>query len=174
MTHAFWITSRAAGIAALLFASLSVGLGLAVAARLARGRIRDSRALHEALSLATMGALGVHAISLLGDDYLHPSVTDISIPLASSYQRGWMALGIVAGWSILLLGLSYYVRGRIGVNRWRLAHRFTAVAWLAGVFHALGMGTDADQPWFLVATAAVVLPAIALLALRWSEEPATA
>lgn len=172
--HAFWITSRAAGFAALLFASLSVGLGLAMAARLARGRVRDPRALHEALSLATLAALGVHAVSLLGDSYLHPSLADISIPLVSGYHRGWMALGIVAGWSLVLLGLSYYARGRIGAARWRTAHRFTALAWLAGAVHALGMGTDAGRPWFLAATAAVALPAVALLALRMTPEPVRA
>ncbi|MEA2124481.1 MAG: hypothetical protein QOI80_1263 [Solirubrobacteraceae bacterium] len=172
--HVFWVTSRAAGIAALVFASLSVGLGLAMAARLARGRFRDPRALHEALSLATLAALGVHALALLGDSYLHPSLADISIPFASAYQRGWMALGVVAGWSLLLLGLSFYARGRIGVARWRTAHRFTALAWLAGVVHALGMGTDAGRPWFLAATAAVALPAIGLLALRLTPEPVRA
>ncbi|MEA2154289.1 MAG: hypothetical protein QOE11_429, partial [Solirubrobacteraceae bacterium] len=36
--HFFWITSRAAGIAALLLASAAVGLGLALSGRLAKGR----------------------------------------------------------------------------------------------------------------------------------------
>jgi sulfoxide reductase heme-binding subunit YedZ len=172
--HVFWVTSRAAGIAALLFASLSVGLGLAMAARLARGRIKDPRALHEALSLATLAALVIHAVALLGDRYVHLSLADITIPLAGAYHRAWLTLGIVAGWSLIALGLGYYARGRIGVARWRVAHRFTALAWLAGLVHALGMGTDASQPWFLAASAAVVLPAVALLALRWTEEPVTA
>jgi sulfoxide reductase heme-binding subunit YedZ len=172
--HLFWITSRAAGIAALLFASLSVGIGVAMATGSARRRIRDPRALHEALSLATLAALAVHAVSLLGDSYLAPSLADVSLPFVSDYHRGWMTLGILAGWTTVLLGLSYYARARIGVARWRAAHRFTALAWLAGTAHALGMGTDADQPWFLLAAGAVVLPSVALLALRWTEEPMTA
>jgi predicted ferric reductase len=172
--HVFWVTSRAAGICALVFSGLSVGVGVAMAAGLARGRIRDPRALHEALALAAIAALVVHAVALLGDTYLAPSPADVSVPFASDYHRAWMTLGIVAGWATILLGLSYYARGRIGVARWRAAHRFTAVAWLAGAAHALGMGTDADQPWFLLAAAAVVLPGVALLALRWSAEPAPA
>jgi sulfoxide reductase heme-binding subunit YedZ len=171
--HVFWITSRAAGIAALVFASLSVGLGVAMAARLARGRVRDPRALHEALSLATIAALAVHALALLGDSYLKPSLADITIPFVSGHQTAWMSLGILAGWSTIVLGLSYYARARIGVARWRGAHRFTAVAWLAGAVHALGMGTDAAQPWFLAATATVFLPALYLLALRWAEPVTT-
>ena len=169
--HVFWITSRAAGVAALLFASLSVGLGVATALRLTRGRVPDAVRLHEALSLATLGALAVHAFALLGDGYIKPSLADISVPLASDYERGWMALGIVAGWSLLVLGGSFYLRRHL--SGWRTAHRFTALAWLAGAVHALGMGTDADQAWFLAATAAVALPAVALLALRLTPETAT-
>ena len=40
----------------------------------------------------------------------------------------------------VILGLSYYVRGRIGPARWRKLHRFTALAWVLGVVHALGAG----------------------------------
>jgi sulfoxide reductase heme-binding subunit YedZ len=122
--------------------------------------------MHEALSLATIGALLVHALALLGDSYMSPSLADLAIPFASGYQRVWTTLGIVAGWTLILLGLSYDVRGRIGPARWRALHRFTALGWLLGVVHSVGEGTDAGAAWFLVAAAAVVLPASALLAAR--------
>ncbi len=165
-THVFWITSRAAGTVALLLASVSVCIGLSIGGRLLpRGR-GDLRVLHEALSLATITALVVHAVSLLGDRYLHPSVADVTVPFASSFGDPWMAIGIVAGWATLLLGLSYYARSRIGVQRWRRLHRFTALAWLLGLVHALGQGTDAGTAWFLVAAGLEVVPALALLAAR--------
>jgi sulfoxide reductase heme-binding subunit YedZ len=69
---------------------------------------------------------------------------------------------------MIILGLSFYVRGRIGRQRWRKLHRFTALAWILGLAHSLGEGTDAGQLWFLVATAIVVLPAAALLVVRLS------
>jgi len=164
--HLFWITSRAAGIAALLFSSASVSLGLMMGGRLLRRRGRDLRVTHEALSLATLVAIAVHAVVLLGDGFLHPSVADITVPFASSYREPWMAMGIVGGWMLVLLGLSYYVRGRIGVERWRRLHRFTALAWLLGVGHSLGAGTDAGTTWFLVAGGSVAAPAAVLLAAR--------
>jgi methionine sulfoxide reductase heme-binding subunit len=71
------------------------------------------------------------------------------------------------------LGLSYYARARIGVARWRTIHRFTALAWLAGVVHSVGEGTDAGEAWFLLATAIAVLPALWLLALRMLGPPST-
>jgi len=168
--HFFWITSRAAGTAALLLSSLAVCAGLLVGGKLVRGR-PDLRHLHEALSLASLTALVVHAVALLGDSYLSPSLADIAIPFVSGYQRGWTTLGIVAGWAMLVLGLSYYARTRIGQRRWRTLHRFTALAWLAGLAHSLGEGTDAGQAWFVAATAIVVLPALGLLVLRLSGLP---
>jgi methionine sulfoxide reductase heme-binding subunit len=165
--HLYWITSRAAGIAALVLSSLSVCVGLLMGGRLLKGRGPDLRATHEALSLATLGALLLHGLSLLGDGFLHPSLADVSLPFASGYKTLWTTTGIVAFWAMLLLGLSYYARSRIGMNRWRRLHRFTALAWVLGLAHSLGEGTDAGQTWFLAMTAIVVVPALALLAVRW-------
>ena len=166
--HLFWITSRAAGTLALLFSSVAVGVGLSMGGKLIKGRGPDLRVAHEALSMATIVAIVVHAVALLGDSFMHPSVADITIPFVSSYMTAWTTIGIVGGWVMIILGLSFYVRGRIGRQRWRKLHRFTALAWMLGLAHSLGEGTDAGQLWFLVATAIVVLPAAALLVVRLS------
>src|ERR1700689_3481466 len=126
--HLFWITSRAAGIAALVLSSISVCIGLLMGGRLVKRRGPDLRVAHEALSLATLGALAVHGLTLLGDAYMHPSIGDIAVPFLSGYKTFWTSLGIVAFWALAFLGLSYYARGRIGVQRWRKLHRFTALA----------------------------------------------
>jgi methionine sulfoxide reductase heme-binding subunit len=165
--HLFWITSRAAGFAALILASLAVSLGLLMSTKLIKGKTIELRAAHEILSLSTIVAVVIHAVALLGDKYLHPSLADISVPFVSSYKSAWTTLGIVSGWSLIVLGMSYYARRAIGAVRWRKLHRFTAVAWLAGLVHALGEGTDAGQIWFLAMLAIVAIPALALLATRW-------
>src|SRR6516225_8559870 len=121
--HLFWITSRAAGFAALVLASLAVALGLLMSTKLLKGRVLDLRTAHEILSLSAIGAVIVHAGALLGDQFLHPSLADITIPFVSSYKSAWTTLGIVSGWSMLLLGLSYYFRRHIGAVRWRKLHR---------------------------------------------------
>jgi sulfoxide reductase heme-binding subunit YedZ len=165
--HLFWITSRAAGIAALVLSSVSVCIGLLMGGRLMKGRGPDLRATHEALSLATIAALLVHGLSLIGDGYLHLSLADVALPFASGYKTFWTTAGIVAFWAMLTLGLSYYARSKIGVQRWRRLHRFTALAWVLGVMHSLGEGTDAGQTWFLAMTAIVVVPPLCLLGVRW-------
>ncbi len=80
--HLFWITSRAAGIAALLLSSVSVCIGLTMGARLGKANRVDLRVAHEALSLATLAAIAVHGLTLLGDSYISPSLGDIfsSVP----------------------------------------------------------------------------------------------
>ena len=172
--HLFWITSRAAGTAALMLSSLGVAIGLTMSLRAIRGRGPDLRVTHEALSLATLAALAVHALSLLGDEFIRFDVADIAIPFASSYKAPWMAMGIVGGWKMLLLGLSYYARGRIGPQRWRKLHRWTALAWVLGLAHSLGTGTDAGLTWFLAAVGIVALPAGLLLLARHAPKVETA
>jgi sulfoxide reductase heme-binding subunit YedZ len=164
--HLYWITSRAAGIAALALSSISVCVGLLMGGQLLKGHRPDLRVTHEALSLATLAALAVHGLSLLGDGYLHPSLGDVAIPFLSSYKTIWTSMGIVAFWALLVLGLSYYARTRIGVQRWRRLHRFAALAWILGLAHSLGEGTDAGQTWFLAMIAVVVVPALLLLLVR--------
>ena len=172
--HIFWLVSRSAGIVALLAASASVSLGLLMGGRLIKRRAGELRPLHEALSIAAMAAIALHAGALLFDSYLHPSLAALAIPFAGTYRPLWTSLGIVSGWLLTALGLSYYARARIGVARWRRAHRWTALVWLASIAHALGEGTDAGRLWFLAAVAIVAVPAVLLLIVRHSPPtPAT-
>jgi sulfoxide reductase heme-binding subunit YedZ len=165
--HLFWITSRAAGGAALLLASASVTVGLMISARSKGSNKRDFRSIHEALSLSALAMVAVHGVSLLGDAYLDPGLSGIAIPLAGFYRPIWTALGIVSGYGLAALGLTYYLRDRIGAARWRRLHRLTAVFWIAAIAHTIGAGSDAAEPWFLAISAALVVPAALLLALRW-------
>jgi len=165
--HLFWITSRAAGGVALLLASASVALGLMMSSRRKTSNKRDLRAIHEALSLTTLAMVALHGVSLLGDSYLNPGLTGIAVPFVSAYRPLWTGLGIIAGYGLAVLGLTYYLRDRIGAARWRRLHRLTAVFWLLAIGHTIGAGSDATQIWFLAVSGALVVPAVLLLALRW-------
>lgn len=169
--HLFWITSRAAGFAALVLASLAVSVGLLMSTKLLKGRTTELRMAHDTLALSTIVAIVLHGVSLLGDQFLHPSIADIALPFVSSYKTFWTSMGIVAGWGLVLLGLSYYARRWLGAVRWRKLHRFTALAWIAGLAHSLGEGTDAGQLWFLAMIALVAIPALALLLTRLARSP---
>ncbi len=169
--HLFWVTSRAAGGAALILAGVAVAVGLMVSAKRqgANANKRDLRAIHEALSLSTLAMVALHGLSLLGDSYLDPGVSGIAIPFVGSYRPLWTGLGIVGGYGLAALGLTYYMRDRIGAARWRKIHRFTAAFWVLAIVHTIGAGSDAAQLWFLLASGIVVVPAAALLGLRYLD-----
>jgi sulfoxide reductase heme-binding subunit YedZ len=170
-THFFWITSRAAGTAALVLASASVGVGLSISGRIGKTRGPDLRVTHEALSLASIAAVVLHGAALLGDAYFHPTITDLVIPFYMNYKEPYMGIGIIGGWGMIIFGLSYYVRDQIGVARWKVLHRLSAVAWILGIIHTLGQGTDAGSVWFLALVAIAVVPVTGLLLLRLLTTP---
>jgi sulfoxide reductase heme-binding subunit YedZ len=149
-THGWWLASRASGLVALVLVTISVGLGLAMAGKVMRrpGLSRKLLAIHEQTALAGLVAIAIHGITLLGDPWLHPGVSGIAVPFAMSFRPLATGLGIVGGYLAALLGLSYYLRRRIGARLWRKAHRATVVVYMLGLAHAFAAGTDASTVWF--------------------------
>ena len=152
--HIWWLMSRASGIVALALITASVALGLAMANKFIRGR--NAAGLHEHLSLAGLVAICIHGVTLLGDPWLHPGVSGIAVPFTMGYRTVFTGLGIIGGYLAAALGLSFYIRRKIGPKIWRKLHRFTVVAYVLSLVHAIGAGTDASTVWlrtFMVATA---------------------
>lgn len=160
-SHGWWLASRASGLVALVLVTVSVGLGLFMAGKVMRrpGLSRKLLALHEQTALAGLVAIAVHGITLLGDPWLHPGVSGVTVPLAIGYRPAATALGIVAGYFAALLGLSYYLRKRVGPRLWRKAHRATVLVYLLGLTHAFTAGSDTSTPvfrWWAIATGAPI------------------
>jgi methionine sulfoxide reductase heme-binding subunit len=128
---------------------------------------RDLRTLHEALSLTALAMVGLHGVSLLGDAYLNPGIAGIVVPFVGKYRPAWTGIGVLAGYGLAALGISYYFRDRIGAARWRRLHRLTAAFWLLAIVHTIGAGSDAVEFWFLLLNGVVIAPTILLLVLRW-------
>jgi len=149
-THGWWLASRASGLVALVLVTVSVGIGLAMAGKVMRrpGLSRKLLAIHEHTALAGIVAIAIHGITLLGDPWLHPGISGVTVPFTIAFRPLWTGLGIVGGYLAALLGLSFYARRRIGARLWRKAHRATVLVWLLGLVHAFGSGSDASAVWF--------------------------
>jgi sulfoxide reductase heme-binding subunit YedZ len=173
LQYGWWLASRASGLVALTLLAASVGLGLAMAARALRrpGLPRVVLALHEHLALAALVATAVHGITLLGDRWLDPGPAGIAVPFAMGYRPLWTGLGIVAGYLGAALGLSFYLRRRLGASRWRTAHRLTPLVYVLAVAHTLGAGTDAGTPWLRGLLVALSAPLVGLGVLRALPAP---
>jgi len=160
--YPWWLASRSAAIVAFLLITAAVLLGLLMASKLARrpGLNRKLMKVHEQIALAALAAIGLHGVLLLGDAWLKPGITGITIPFTLEYRPLWTGMGIVAGYLALLLGPTYYWRRKIGTKRWRQIHRATVVVFVLAVAHSLGSGTDGASTWFrlmVLGSAALVL-----------------
>ncbi|MFT4048324.1 MAG: ferric reductase-like transmembrane domain-containing protein [Solirubrobacterales bacterium] len=174
-SHIFWIGSRAAGIVAMTMLTFTVIVGLAQGGRLPLGvKARDLTRVHEFVSLAALVAIVVHGALLIFDPWLKATVTELLVPFKLDYRPLYSGLGIVGAWIAMTLGLSYYARDRIGINRWKTLHRFTIVAWALCVVHVLGAGSDAGEAWLkgpVIASTGVI---VVMFALRVLSRPAPA
>ena len=82
------------------------------------------------------------------------------------YRPLYTGLGMVAAYLAALLGLSFYVRRRIGTRLWRKLHRATVLVWVLGVVHTIGAGTDASTVWLRLMMLALGAPIVFLALLR--------
>ena len=170
--YSWWLASRAAGITALLFVTLSTILGLVMASGIIKKRGLKAKLMpaHEYLALFSVLMIVVHGVTLLGDKWLKATVAGIAVPGVIGYRPFWVAIGIIAGYITIALALSFYARKLIGIKRWRLMHRFIVVVWIMGVVHSLGAGTDAGTIWLRALILASVAPALFLTLYRWLPE----
>ena len=161
--YGWWLASRASGIAALVFLTLSVFLGLMMASKVMRrpNVRRWATAVHEQSSLAAIFAITVHGVTLIADPWLKPGVTGILIPFTMDYRPIYTGIGTIAGILAIFLGLSFYARRDIGSKLWRNLHRATVIVYAMAIIHTLGAGTDASalwmKWWLLITTPPIVL-----------------
>lgn len=164
----WWLVSRASGIVALVLISLSVIMGLAMAAKiLGRPGVKRTVAkLHEHVALTALLAIAAHGLSLLGDHWLNPGWAGITVPFALAYRPQFTGIGIIGGYLALLLGPSFYLRRRIGARRWRRLHTLIFATWILCAAHALGAGSDAQRLWLRAIVVVPAVPIAYLFALR--------
>jgi methionine sulfoxide reductase heme-binding subunit len=168
INYLWWLVSRASGIVALVLIALSVVMGLAMATKiLPRPAVRRGTArLHEHVALAALLATGAHGLALLGDQWLKPGWSGITVPFALGYRPQFTGIGIIGGYLALLLGPTYYLRRRIGARRWRRLHSLIVLAWIMACVHTLGAGSDRHQRWLEALVLAPAVPIVYLLVLR--------
>jgi len=168
LDYGWWLASRASGIVALFLVTVSVLIGLLMAAGVLKrpGLKRNLVAVHEHTALVAMVLIAVHGITLLGDRTLNPGPAGILVPLVTPYRPAYTALGIISGYLVAALGLSFYVRKWIGGKRWRQLHRATVMAYLLGVAHAIGAGSDASTLAVRFGVVASTVPAAVLFLVR--------
>jgi predicted ferric reductase len=174
-----WDVARAGGLTAYVLLALSVTIGLALSLKLQSPRwprIINSE-LHNFATLLAMIFTGVHVLAVAVDPYTHFGLNELLIPLASHYRPLWMALGIVGLYLGIAIGISTWLRPKIGYALWRRLHVLTLALYGLVTIHGIATGSDTGAWWtwaIYLGSLAVVGTLLAMRLLASSETPAPA
>ncbi len=163
-----WLIVRASGLVAYGLLAVASIWGLLLSNRLL-GRKVPSRALtftHEGLSLGALLALATHLGFVAADHYLAFGWLELLVPGAASWRPQATALGVVAAWSSVVVGLSFYVKRLIGQKVWRYLHYGSFGAFVAATAHGVMAGSDTTHPAVLALYLASAVAVLVLLVAR--------
>ncbi len=147
-----WDVARAGGFTSYVLLTLAVVVGLALSTQLQSPsrwpRLLNSE-LHNFLTLLSTIFLVVHVLAVWIDPFTHFGWNEVFIPLASYYRPVWMALGIVSLYLGVAIGISTWLRPRIGYTWWRRLHVLTLGIFAFATIHGIGTGSDTLTWWGL-------------------------
>ncbi|MGZ3618572.1 MAG: hypothetical protein ACXVAV_16445, partial [Ktedonobacteraceae bacterium] len=98
---------------------------------------------------------------------------EVFIPFVSHYRPLWMALGIIAFYIGLAIGLSTWLRPHIGYKWWRRLHVLTLLLYALVVVHGIGTGSD-TRTWWGAAIYACSVLLVGMVLWQRLEKPANA
>ena len=168
---AFWYTTRATGIVALILLTATMVLGILTAGR-AKSRSWPAFAqaeLHKRISIMAMVFVAIHVLTSVLDTYVHLGWLSIVVPFSSSYEPFWTGLGTVAVDLMIAVAVSSALRQRISPRTWRGIHWLAYGSWPVAMAHALGEGTDGFKLWMDVLAGLCTVAVTVALIWRISE-----
>ncbi|HZV48716.1 MAG TPA: hypothetical protein VFD49_02985 [Candidatus Dormibacteraeota bacterium] len=143
-----WALARVCGLAAFTALSISLltGLGLRTGVLDWLGSNRELRALHEYATVLWAPLGGLHVLALLLDTTARVGLTDLLVPFRMPYGTLAIGLGTLSLQTYLLVGVTGWLRRRMGARAWRWAHRLSYPAFGLLFGHGLLAGTDWGDP----------------------------
>jgi hypothetical protein len=163
MTSEFWwYVARSGGVVAWGLATVSVVWGLMMSTRVLGRRVPLPKLLdlHRFLGGLSVVFVLVHMFGLWLDDTVDFGFVELLIPMASEWEPGAVAWGVVAFYLLVAVEITSLLRSSIGERMWRNVHYASFAVFLFGTIHGLKAGTDVENPliWWpaAIASASVV------------------
>jgi hypothetical protein len=115
-----------------------------------------------------LGALiGAHVLAIAVDSFLPFSLSQLLVPLTSSYRPLWTGLGIASAELLLALAITNHYRRRLPYTFWRKAHYLNFAVWTFASLHGLMAGTDRGAAWLAILYGVSVATVLMLLLWRF-------
>lgn len=166
---AIWYAARASGVAAYVFLSLvvSLGLGLGGGAQNRRWPRFSVEDVHRFGGLLVGSLIGIHVLTIAADSFLPFSFTQLLVPLTSSYRPLWTGLGIAAAEILVALAITNHYRRRLPYRFWRKAHYLNFAVWTLASLHGVMAGTDRGAVWLAMLYGVSIATVLVLLLWRF-------
>jgi sulfoxide reductase heme-binding subunit YedZ len=166
-----WYVARAGGVVAYLLLTFTVcmGIGLAGRARVPgfpRFAVND---LHRFAGILAGTFIAIHVGAIVLDSYVHFTVPQVIVPLASSYRSVAVAFGIVAAELLIALAVTNRLRRVLPRRLWRAAHYLNFAVWASATIHGITAGTDSTTPWLLAMNVSAIATVGGLAFWRFAE-----
>ena len=164
----WWWVARATGLIAWFVVSVAIAWGLTLSGKVVRRRgipawLLD---LHRYLGTLALVFVVAHLGALVADGYVHFSVVDLFVPMASDWRPTAVAFGIAALLLLLVVQVSSWLMRRLPRRVWHGIH-FSSFGVLAfGAVHGLLAGADAGSPAVRLGALCVLSVIAVLVALR--------
>jgi DMSO/TMAO reductase YedYZ heme-binding membrane subunit len=146
-SQVWWWLARASGIVAWFMATATIAWGLTLSGKLVRRKRIPAWLLdlHRYLGTLTLAFVGLHLAGLVLDSYVEFGLRELFVPMASTWQPGAVAWGIVAFYALLIVQVSSWLMGRLPRRIWNRLHMLSVVVITAGTVHGILAGTDRSE-----------------------------
>ncbi len=174
----WWYLTRAAGLTAWVFLTLTLVWGALISGRLVpTGRPRRwVNDLHPFLGGLGLAALVLHVIGAVADTTVGIGWIDAVVPFISPWNPFAIALGVLAVWCLVAVEVTSLLKRHLRRRTWHGIHLVSyAMAWLV-TLHAAFAGTDVGRPvvaWTALGLVTVATVVGVVRALRVPPAPAS-
>lgn len=154
----WWFLTRSSGIVAWVMLTLSVIWGIVLSTKAFPEQRRPLwlLAVHRWLGGLTMAFLAIHLVALVADSYVQFGLADITVPYATDWKPGAIALGILGMWLLVAVELTSLAMRKLPRKVWRGIHLASYVAFWMAAMHAAFAGTDATAPLYQLTAVATI------------------
>ena len=112
--------------------------------------------LHRWLGGLAIAFVSAHLAALMADNYTHFDLADLTIPYASEWHPGAVALGVIAAWALLAVELTSLAMRRLPRALWRAIHLTSYLTFWLVSMHAAFAGSDRPNRLYQLTASASV------------------
>lgn len=164
----WWYVARATGLVASALVTASVIWGLLLSTRILERRPSPKWLLdlHRYLGGLAVIFTGFHLAGLVADTYVHFDLVSLFIPMASEWQPGPVAWGIVGLYGLVAVEVTSLMMKYLSRRVWHGIHLTSYLVFWMVAIHGATAGTDAGNAWYVGASVASIVLVLLLTIYR--------